>query len=136
MLKSGIMPRRMFVFAAAVVLGVMGGTARAATEAPFEQKAFEAAQAANKPIIIAVHADWCPTCKVQKPIMDSLAKEPEYKDLVILVVDFDKDKDVLKALQVQKQSTLIAMRGKVEKDRSAGVTAEADIKALFQKAAG
>lgn len=127
--------RRTFIMAAALAYCI-GGSALAATESAFDQKAFDAAQAANKPIVIAVHADWCPTCKVQKPIMDSLAKAPEYKDLVILIVDFDKQKDVLKTLQVQKQSTLIALRGKVEKDRSAGVTNEADIKALFQKAAG
>ncbi len=127
--------RRTFILAAALACG-HGGGVLAATESAFDQKAFDAAQAANKPIMIAVHADWCPTCKVQKPIMDSLAKAPEYKDLVILIVDFDKQKDVLKTLQVQKQSTLIALRGKVEKDRSAGVTNEADIKALFQKAAG
>lgn len=128
--------RRSLIALTVLGLGLFAGESRAAVEATFDQKAFEAAQAANKPIVVAVHASWCPACTKQKPIMDSLAKTAEYKDVVILVVDFDTQKDVLKALNVQKQSTLIALRGKVEKDRAVGITAEADIKALYQKTAG
>jgi thiol-disulfide isomerase/thioredoxin len=130
------MKRRTLFLAVALGLGLFTSQADAATQTAFDQKSFEAAQAANKPILVAVHADWCPACTKQKPIMASLAAAPEYKDLVILVVDFDTQKDALKALNVQKQSTIIALRGKAEKDRAVGVTDEASIKALFQKTAG
>lgn len=129
------MQRRTLLLGSALALGLGATQAGAATQSAFDQKSFDAAQAANKPILIAVHADWCPVCTKQKPIMASLAAMPEFKDLVILVIDFDSQKDILKTLGVQKQSTIIALRGKTERDRATGVTDEAAIKALFQKTA-
>lgn len=129
------MKRRTLVLGAAMAFGLAAAQAQAATEVAFDQQTFEAAQAANKPIMIAVHADWCPTCARQKPIVDSLAAAPEYKNVLVLVVDFDGQKDVLKTLGVQRQSTLIAMRGKTEVARTVGVTDPDRIKAMFQKAA-
>lgn len=130
------MTRRHLFLAGLLALGFAAMPAAAATQSAFDQAAFTAAQAANKPILIAVHADWCPVCTKQKPIMDSLAARPEYKDLVILIVDFDAQKEVVKALNVQKQSTIIALRGKQERDRAAGVTDPEAIAALFRKTAG
>lgn len=108
-------------------------TAWAATQVPFTQAAFDAAKAAGKPILVAVHADWCPICTKQKPIIGGLLQQPALKDLVMFTVDFDKQKDIVAAFGVTKQSTLIAMHGKVEKDRSVGITAEDAIKALIMK---
>lgn len=113
-----------------------GGSARAAGEAKFDAKAFADAQAAGKPILVAVHADWCPVCVKQKPILSRLGAEPAMKDLVVFVVDFDSQKDVTQRFGVQKQSTLIVFRGSVERDRSVGVTDEAALKALLAKAVG
>ncbi len=110
--------------------------ARAATEVKFDSAAFAAAQAAGKPILVAVHASWCPICAKQRPIMDELAKAPANKDLMIFIVDFDAQKDVLKGFNVQKQSTLIAFNGRVEKDRSTGVTEATAIAALVAKTRG
>ena len=109
-------------------------TARAATQAPFDAAAFAAAQAAGKPILVAVHADWCPVCAKQKPILSKLEAEPAMAALVVFMVDFDTQKDVTQRLGVQKQSTLIVFRGAAERDRSTGVTDEAAIKALLAKA--
>lgn len=128
--------KRRYLLAGAVVLSLVSSVAHAAMQAAFSQAAFETAQAANRPIVIAVHADWCPVCRAQKPVMGDLANRPEFKDLLILTVDFDAQKDVVKALQVQKQSTLIAFRGRMEKDRSVGVTDAAAITAMFQKTGG
>lgn len=126
--------RRIFL-AAALALTMLGGTpALAATQAAYTPQALTAAQTAGKPILIAVHAPWCPVCTKQDPIVKSLTAAPEFKDMVILTVDFDSQKDVLKTLNVQKQSTLIVMRGAAEKDRSTGVSDEAAIKALLMKA--
>ncbi len=110
--------------------------AMAATEAKFEQAAFAAAQAAGKPILVEVHADWCPTCAKQKPILGRLGEDPANKDLVRFVVDFDAQKDVVRALGARMQSTLIAFRGKQEVGRSVGVIDEAQIKALVAQTRG
>ena len=75
----------------------------AADRIPFDQKAFEAAQAAGKSILVDVSAPWCPTCRAQKPIIEKLSLLPEYKDLTIFDVDFDTQKPVLRDLKVQQQ---------------------------------
>lgn len=107
--------------------------ARAAPPTPFSSTAFAAAQTGGKPILLSVHADWCPTCMKQKPIVERLIQSPEFKDLVYLVINFDTQKDVCKSLGVTNQSTLIAWSGKTERERSVGVTSEAAIIALMRK---
>lgn len=95
---------------------------------PFDAKAFAEAQNAGKSILVDVQADWCPTCAQQKPIIASL--EQANPTLIVLEVDFDRHKDVLKQLKVQSQSTLIAFKGKTEMGRSTGQTDPAAIAAL------
>jgi thioredoxin 1 len=108
----------------------------AATVAPFTQQAFAASARAGKPILLHVSVPWCPTCARQRPILDQIAADPAFKDLVIHKVDFDHQKDVLHAMGVQMQSTLIAFHGKTEEGRSAGDTDPKSIRVLVQKSLG
>lgn len=119
---------------AACLSVAVGSVAQAATEAPFTQPAFTAAQREGKPILVDITASWCPTCAKQRPILSQLMSEPAFKDLVVYQVDFDTQKDVVRALGAQMQSTLIVFRGNAEKGRSTGDTAPASIKALLDKA--
>jgi thioredoxin 1 len=105
--------------------------ASAADRLPFDQAAFEAAQAAGKPILIEVSAPWCPICKAQAPILAQLKSEPRFKNLVSFNVDFDSQKDLLRKFNVQKQSTLIVFKGKQETGRSTGVTDPGAIELLL-----
>lgn len=118
-----------------IAAGLLAGTAsasHAATEAPFTPAAFTAAQQQGKPILVDITASWCPTCAKQRPILAELAKGPAFKDLQIYNVDFDTQKDVVRAMGAQMQSTLIVFRGAQEKGRSTGDTAPASIKALLE----
>jgi thioredoxin 1 len=105
-----------------------------AAAAPFDQKAFEIAQAAGKPVLVEVHADWCPTCAKQKPIVSELVSRLDMKMYRVFTVDFDTQKDVLKRFGVQMQSTLIVYKGKQELARSTGETRKEQIEALLRKA--
>jgi thioredoxin 1 len=107
--------------------------ASAMDKKPFDQKAFDAAQAAGKPILVEVSAPWCPVCKAQAPILSKLRDDPKFKQLVSFEVDFDSQKDLLKKLGVQKQSTLIVFKGKQEVGRSTGDTNPGSITALVGK---
>jgi thioredoxin 1 len=107
---------------------------RAATEKPFTQAAFEASQKAGNPILVHIWASWCPTCAAQAPILSEIEADPAYRHLVVYTVDFDKQKDAVKAFGARMQSTLIVYHGTVEKGRSAGDTHAASIKALVAKA--
>ncbi len=100
---------------------------------PFTPAAFEAAQKAGGPILVEVTAPWCPTCKAQKPILSDLLMQPKFGKMTVLQVDFDSQKDALKMLGVQMQSTLISYKGKQEVGRSTGVTDKAAIAAQIDK---
>src|SRR5215831_3214508 len=99
---------------------------------PFDAKAFQASQAAEKAILVDVTASWCPTCRQQRPTVEQIEKERP--DLVVYEVDFDTAKDVLKQFRVQYQSTLIVFHGTKEVARSTGETDPALIRALIGKA--
>ena len=111
----------------------LGPTAFAAERQPFDQAAFEAAQAAGKPILVEISAPWCPICKAQAPTLARLKSEPRFKELVSFNIDFDTQKDLLRQFNVQKQSTLIVFKGKQETGRSTGVTDPGAIETLLEK---
>jgi thioredoxin 1 len=131
-----MLTRRSFgsaTLAAALASAGWFAPAWANTTVPFSEQAFKAAQASGGPILVEIHADWCPTCKAQRPILDKLTAEPKFKDLKIFRVDFDAMKPVVKQFGAQMQSTLIVFKGSLEQGRSVGDTGEASISALLDK---
>lgn len=129
--------RRTFAFAAigaALLATPLISAAWAAAESPFSNDAFKAAQAAGRPVLVRVHATWCPTCKAQEPILSELAAQPKFKDLAVFRVDFDSQKDAVKQFKAQTQSTLIVFKGTKEIGRSVGDTQRASIASLLDKA--
>ena len=126
--------RRRSLLLALPAAGLLGAHARAAERAAFTEAAFQAAQAAGRPILIEVTAPWCPTCRAQKPHVDAVAADPRMREAVLLSVDFDSQKDALRLLSVRSQSTLIAFRGTQERGRATGVTDGAAIRELLFRA--
>ena len=119
--------------AGALMLAAPFAPSWANSAVPFSDEAFKAAQASGSPILVEIHADWCPTCKAQKPILDKLTAAEKFKDLKIFRVDFDAMKPVVKEFGAQMQSTLIVFKGAAEQGRSVGDTKEASISALLDK---
>jgi thioredoxin 1 len=112
---------RRAALSAALFASVFVLTPALAENAPaFDAKAFDQAQKAGRPILIAIHASWCPTCKAQAPILSELRADPKFKDLV------DR-------FGARMQSTLIAFKGEKEQGRSVGDTNRASIFALVAK---
>jgi len=105
-----------------------------ASEEAFTQRAFDLLQQQGAPILVSIHADWCPTCRAQAPIVKKLLEQEEFKSIHALRVDFDQQKDVVKAFKAVKQSTLIVFKGGKEIDRSLGATSEQAIEAQLRKA--
>lgn len=119
----------------ALALSAFATLASAGPSEPYTQKRFDELAAQGKPALVAVHADWCPTCKAQKPILGELMGRPEFKDVTELIVDFDAQKPVVKQYKVSMQSTLIAFKGGKEVGRSVGDTTKAGIEGLVKKTA-
>ena len=122
------------VSVAGLMLLVMASPALAGEKLRFDQTRFAAAQQTNRPILVDITASWCPTCKAQQPIIDKLAVTPEFRDLTIFEVDFDAQKNAVRAFGAQSQSTLIAFKGTRETGRSVGETRSASIEALARSA--
>ena len=102
---------------------------------PYSPARFDQLSSQGKPVLVAIHADWCPTCKAQRPILGEFMARPEYKDVTELTVDFDKDKTAVRRFKASMQSTLVAFHGSQEVGRSVGDTTRAGIEQLFKKAA-
>src|SRR5690349_21597075 len=118
-MRKTMLSRRSILIAAFAVAVAMS-PAFAASPKPFNAQAFADAQKAGQPILIAVHASWCPTCKTQTPILNELTNEPKFKQLAFFVVDFDNQKDLVKRFGARVQSTLVVFKGETEEGRSAG----------------
>jgi thioredoxin 1 len=100
----------------------------------YSDAAFKEAQKAGKSIFIDISAPWCPTCKAQAPIIESLLGTAKFKDVVTFKVDFDTQADVVRAFGAQQQSTLITFKGEKEMGRSVGDTDAGSIESLLAAA--
>lgn len=120
------------------ILAAVSASASAAEPVPFTTEAFADAQAAHRLIVVHVNAFWCPTCGVQRPILedilDKVAQSPELSGLTIFTVDFDSQQDVVQRFNANVQATLIVFNGQTEMGRLTGETDPAVIKALLIKA--
>ena len=101
---------------------------------PYSQTEFDKLNKEGKPIVLHIHAKWCSTCATQDPILNSLMKLNEFKNLTFFNVDYDTSKDLLKTLRVSRQSAIIVFKQGKEQGRSLGDTQENSIKQLLKKA--
>ncbi|TCV88201.1 thioredoxin family protein [Sulfurirhabdus autotrophica] len=116
---------------AALALTVL--TAQALEIQPYSPKALEEAQKANLPVALHFHADWCPTCRAQTKVLNSF-KDDKSLNMTVLVVNYDKERDLKRKLGVRVQSTIIVYKGSAETARIAGETSPEKIKAALQSA--
>jgi thioredoxin 1 len=106
----------------------------AGAEVPFDQAQFDSMRAAGKPVAVVFHADWCPTCRAQAPLLKDLAQTPDLKSVTLYVANFDTEKALKKSLGVTKQSTIVVFRNGKESARSTGDTQEDSLAALLRHA--
>jgi hypothetical protein len=64
-----------------------------------------------------------------------LTNQPKFKDLAVFDVDFDNQKDIVRAFNARTQSTLIVFKGLAELGRTVGDTKADSIAALLDETA-
>lgn len=99
----------------------------ALTIIPYSSGALAKLQAAGEPVALHFHADWCPTCRAQDKSLEALKADPNLA-WTVLSVDYHKETELKKQLNVRSQSTFIVYRGKVEKTRQIGETSQEAIR--------
>lgn len=128
--------RRAFLSAVlgTAAIAVAARPALAAPARPFVLAEFRAAQEADKAILVDITASWCPTCRLQKPILARLLTSARFAEMAAFEIDFDRQKDFVRLMGTRMQSTLIAWRGADEMGRTVGDTNPVSIEALLEMA--
>ena len=80
------------------------------------------------------HADWCPTCRAQEKSFESLKADPQLQTSTLLVVNYDKERELKKSLGVRSQSVVVVYKGGKETARLGGETDPAKLKAAVASA--
>jgi thiol-disulfide isomerase/thioredoxin len=124
-------PLLIATFAAALTLI---STFASSAEMPFDQAQFAAARAAGKPVAVVFHADWCPTCRAQAPVLRELSQSPELKSVTLYIANFDTEKALKKSLGVTQQSTIVVFKNGKEIARSTGATQQDSLASLLRQA--
>ncbi|QXQ07444.1 thioredoxin family protein [Sphingosinicellaceae bacterium] len=101
---------------------------------PYDQAAFDAAQKAGKPILVWVHAPWCPVCREQAKTIARVTAEPAYRNMQVFRIDYDTQKPLWQKFGATMQSTLIAFHGKRETGRIAHDTDDIKVSAVISSA--
>ena len=103
-------------------------------EMPFDPDHYEAMHNAGQPFAVVFHADWCPTCRAQAPVLRDLTQRPEFKGVTLFVANFDTEKVLERSLGVTNQSTIVVFRYGKETARSTGETQQASLIEILRRA--
>lgn len=122
------------VIAAFAVLLTTYATLSISAEMPYEREHYEALRDAGKPFAIVFHANWCPTCRAQAPVLKELTQSPEFLGITVFVADFDTEKVLERSLGITQQSTIVVFKDGKESARSTGDTQPAPLAELLRHA--
>lgn len=119
----------------ALALGVFAAPSLALAPgfAAYTPDAFDKANKSGKPVLVHVHASWCPTCVKQEKAFNELASHADFQKFVAINVNFDMDTDFRKAHNVNNQSIILVFKGGKEVARIGGETDTKKIAAFLAK---
>ncbi len=98
---------------------------------PYDAATFERLRQSGQPVALHFHADWCPVCRAQERVFKSWQGDASVPG-TLLVVDYDKARDLRRELGVRSQSTIILYKGGKEATRVGGMTDAEDLRAVFK----
>jgi thioredoxin 1 len=122
------------VAAAFAVMLTTFATLSVSAEVPYNQAQFDAMRTAGKPIAVVFHADWCPTCRAQAPVLKQLTQSQDLKGITLFVANFDTETALKRSLGITKQSTIVVFKDGKETARSTGDTQPDTLSELLRRA--
>lgn len=92
---------------------------------------FEELLNTNKKVLIDFNAKWCAPCKKMAPYLDQMQKDMA-KNVVIVRLDADENKTLIKEMKIDELPTLILYQNKEIKWKHSGYISEEDLKKQLQ----
>jgi len=114
--------------------GLLAFGSASAVEMPFSQQAYDQAMQHKAPVIVDFFAGWCPTCRIQRPLIKYLASSARFDKVLILVANYDLEKPLEKSLNIGVQGTIVVFKGGREVGRDVGELNVGELAKLFSKA--
>jgi thioredoxin 1 len=100
----------------------------------YNKDKFAAILKGAKPVLVHVHAEWCPVCVRQSKSFTELSANADFQKFTAVQVNFDMDKDFREAHKVNNQSVILVFRGGKEVARVGGVSDKEKIAEFLAKA--
>ncbi len=122
------------VAAALFILTAAFSAASQSAEMPYDPGHYEAMHNSGQPFAVVFHADWCPICRAQAPIVKELTQLPQFMGITLFVVNFDTEKVFERSLGITKQSTIVVFRDGKKFARSTGDTQQANLSEILRQA--
>ncbi|HRK06359.1 MAG TPA: thioredoxin family protein [Pseudobdellovibrionaceae bacterium] len=87
----------------------------------FDSASFEAAQKAQRMVLLVFTSVDSPTCRIQVPTLTRVLAEAEFRGIEVYQVDLASQRDVVQKFGTPSASTMISFRGSREIVRSQGM---------------
>jgi len=97
----------------------------------FTKEIFNKSQSEGKTVVINSWNKFCLTCKKQVKILDQA--ENEFKDVLFLSFEQNKDKEIADLLKIDYWTTIVVYKNSKEIYRSIGQTKKSEIYLAIQK---
>ena len=97
----------------------------------FTKEIFNKAQSEGKTVVINSWNKFCFTCKKQVKILDQA--ENEFKDVLFLSFEQNKDKEIADLLKIEYWTTIVVYKNNKEIGKAIGITSKDDIYSLIKK---
>lgn len=120
-------------FIVGLALSAAANFASALDIQPYAAQTLAAKQKAGEAVALHFHADWCPTCRAQEKVFNGWKGDAAVPG-TLLVVNYDKERELKRQLGVRTQSTVIVYKGSKETGRLAGETDPAPLRAVLDSA--
>ena len=98
---------------------------------PYSPESLAAKQKAGEAVALHFHADWCPTCRAQEKVFNGWKGDATVPG-TLLIVNYDKERELKRQLGVRTQSTVIVYKGSKETGRLAGDTDPKALRAVLE----